>query len=104
MKTATKTECGIECSCGSTDSHILRTTNQRGYIVRRRECLDCGARTTTVERPINEAPPDVTATCSALLETSIGQIADALRLFGDASGGTLGKPAFSPHDFSKPTR
>jgi|GEM_PF-2935069 len=99
-----KTELGIVCDCGSAALRTLRTTREHGYIVRRRKCRVCGQRMTTTERPVNDAPPNVTATCSALLQFSIGQIQRSLELLTDPAGGTVGEPQNSRHELSEPTR
>ena len=87
MKTSPITS-GIVCVCGSADMHVLRTTASAGYVVRRRECVTCRARITTVERPIHDAP----ATGSVLAAISIGQIRASLDLLADLASGNSPKP------------
>jgi transcriptional regulator NrdR family protein len=84
---------GIVCECGS-ETRVIRTTPAHGYTTRRRECPSCGKRLTTVERPIQDAPPSATAISDGLLATSIGQIAESVRQLQLLSGIT---PA-DPHD------
>ena len=84
----TKTTTGIVCVCGSADMHVLRTTASAGYIIRRRKCAACGERTTTVERPIHDAP----ATGSGLVQISIGQIRASLDLLADLASGNSAEP------------
>lgn len=74
---------GIVCSCGSAELRVVRTTPARGFIVRRRQCVACGARITTTEREIHTAP----ATNSGLATLSIGQIRESLDLLADLTSG-----------------
>ena len=76
MKTKTKIRFGFFCTCGAADFHVVRTTLAKGRILRRRQCLACGARITTAERPICSVVANTPA-------TSVGQLAQSLRLLSD---------------------
>ena len=68
---------GIRCAnCGSFDLDVVRTTPTRAGILRRRRCLACGQRLTTRERPICSVVANTPA-------TSVGQLAQSLRLLSD---------------------
>ena len=70
----TTTTAGIVCSsCGSTDFDVIRTTPTRGGILRRRQCLGCGVRITTSERPICSVVANTPA-------TGVGQLVNSLTL------------------------
>lgn len=76
---------GIPCvSCGSTASEVMRTTTAAGYITRRRECVECKCRFTTVERIVGTELP-ATATGSGQFTFAIGQIAESLKLLENLS-------------------
>lgn len=96
--TATEIENGIVCSCGSTGWNVLHTEKRRGHILRRRECRVCRQRTTTIEKRVGDAPPSLTATCSDLLQISMGQIQKSLELLGGRSGESVGEPKDSRHE------
>lgn len=51
MKATTGEKCP---SCGKMDSKIIDTRMENGYRKRRRECLCCGARWSTVEVRVKE--------------------------------------------------
>jgi hypothetical protein len=104
MTTANQTERGIACSCGSSELHVVRTTRERGYIVRRKECRVCGHRVTTIERRVGDPTPDLTATCSGLVANSIGQLERTLRLLADSAGGLDALPKNFGHAISDQPR
>lgn len=78
----TTVQFGFLCSCGSSDSRVLRTSRSTGRVLRRRQCLACGQRITTVERPVCSARANTPA-------TGVGQLADSLSLL---SGRTVRLP------------
>jgi hypothetical protein len=58
---------------------VKHTYKRQGFVLRRLSCLECGDRTTTVERPVNEPLPSATAIGSTILGMSIGQFLEMHR-------------------------
>lgn len=49
---------GLECPrCGCAHFHVIKVEKRPRAIVRRRECRNCGWRTTTIERQQGSAGP-----------------------------------------------
>ena len=69
----TRTTSGIVCTCGASDFAVLQTRRSKNGILRRRKCATCGARLTTVERPVRSG---IVATPT----TGMAHIAFAARL------------------------
>lgn len=46
---------GIVCKCGSAKWHTLETRWAEGAVKRRKECIECGERVTTYEKPAEVA-------------------------------------------------
>lgn len=69
---------GISCgNCGATDLDVIRTAPARGHITRRRLCRVCGARLTTVERPVGAIIP-APVISDGLAQVCIGQLAETV--------------------------
>lgn len=86
MPRTTKTAGGIRCeTCGELTTEIIRTTPQSNYVIRRRQC-PAGHRTTTVERPAKQPPPDATAIGNGQLAISISQLRESVEEVAKLSG------------------
>lgn len=69
---------GLICPhCGSPGSRVARTVRTNGQIQRQRECLECGKRSWTTERYLNQSNTP-NATSSASIAASIGQLVKKL--------------------------
>src|SRR5687767_8695802 len=85
MPKTTKTA-GIKCKCGSFHTIVVRTTPHDGFTLRRTKCADCGERQTTVERPIHQPPPDITAVDRGAILESVGNLQQSLATLLELSG------------------
>lgn len=92
--TGRKRETGFRCpDCGGC-MRCVRTLPAAGVTTRRRQCPACKAKITTVEKPVNRAVP--TATASAEVALSIGDLLRTLGLTPADLGGSVSLPVGEP--------